>query len=501
MMQNARYHGPNSAPLGSLGDAKVEPGAGFRRLQVLLSGLESANILLSIMSSPGIDRRAVEDDAIEACVNLIKNHLQKNITPTLSNTGHLGVNIKTSAESDGEDDDDDGNAKKKRRSVSPQRGVVAKSLKAVYAPILSTVGSFGTILERAEAYIIANEMDDSLLFTLSATALSSLTIDASTVVRADTGSLASIVQVSALNLCAAMCTRYPRHRSILIEDLFPLMLKLPTSKKMLRNYLIKRNADTSVDIKPPPGSQGVAGDHAYIQPITALTLLLIQSCVVMPQSEKEEGEKMDVDGEGDEATKKKRKRDDEAFHEDDKDDDEIEETEEEKRQEARQRANTTAGLDGCVLICNQFTSQMLQRCARKGEEGGASEFRPILSNLIDDLLLVRYLIEFPAAEMLLMTLSHRVSCFGPCVVFPITPISQLGTFSARGRPAEGQFRPEEYGRGDVPCNGDGCLRQSNIRSRKHVARTAREPLRATRSDEFDGNTRTEGGGESLLLRP
>lgn len=400
MMQNARYSGPNAAALGSLGDAKVEPGAGFRRLQVLLSGLESANILLSIMSSPGIDRRAVEDDAIEACVNLIKNHLQKNIAPSLSNTGHLGVNIKPGVESDGEDGDD-GKAKKKRRSVSPQRGVVAKSLKAVYAPILSTVGTFGTILERAEAFIIANEMDDRLLFTLSAAALSSLTIDASTVVRADTGSLASIVQVSALNLCAAMCTRYPRHRSILVEDLFPLMLKLP-SKKMLRNYLIKRNADASVDMKPPPGSQGMAGDHAYIQPITALTLLLIQSCVVMPQSEEEQGEKMDVDGEGDEASKKGK------MDSEDDNDDEIEETEEEKRLEARQKANTMAGLDGCVLICNQFTSQMLQRCARKGEEGGASEFRPILSNLIDDLLLVRYLVDFPAAEMLLMTLSHRL---------------------------------------------------------------------------------------------
>ena len=59
---------------------------------------------------------------------------------------------------------------------------------------------------------------------------------------------------------------------------------------------------------------------------------------------------------------------------------------------------------------------MLQRCARKGEEGGASEFRPILSNLIDDLLLVRYLIEFPAAEMILHSLSHRVSsCVHYCV--------------------------------------------------------------------------------------
>ena len=50
----------------------------------------------------------------------------------------------------------------------------------------------------------------------------------------------------------------------------------------------------------------------------------------------------------------------------------------------------------------------MQRCSRKGEEGGASEFRPILHNLVDDLLSVRSQPEFPAAEMLLLYLSSRL---------------------------------------------------------------------------------------------
>ena len=72
MTQTAKYAGPNSAPLGALGDTKLEPGAGYRRLQVLHGSLEAANILLGIMSCRGIDRRAVEEDAVENCVNLIK---------------------------------------------------------------------------------------------------------------------------------------------------------------------------------------------------------------------------------------------------------------------------------------------------------------------------------------------------------------------------------------------------------------------------------------------
>jgi cohesin loading factor subunit SCC2 len=245
-------------------------------------------------------------------------------------------------------------------------------------------------MERAEAFIVVNEMDDRLLFTLSAAALSSLTIDAAPVVRADAGSLASIVQMSAMDLIAAMFGRYPRHRSIIIEDMFPLMLQLPTSKRSLRTYPVKKGAATpssgGVSAKKEHGAS-VGGDHDCIQPMCALTLLLIQSCVVMPiQCDEGVIEEGDAD----------------AYDEED-------EEAEDKEEKLAAKANDTAGLEGCVAVCNQFTSQMLTRCSRKGGEGGASEFRPILSNLIDDLLVVRYLIEFPAAEMLLMRLSHRVS--------------------------------------------------------------------------------------------
>lgn len=371
--------------LGSCDDFIIEAGGGHRRLQVLLCGLLSANILLSIMSSSGIDRRAVEDDTIEACVNLIKNHIQKHLVPALSNTGHLGGVASSTAPNDAEetshrDDEHSSHPPKAKRAktVSANKGVVAKGLKAVYTPILSTTGSFGAILERAKDFIIGNEMDDRLLFTLSSAALSTLTIDASPVVRADAGSLASIVQESATDLVVAIFGRYPRHQSIIIEDLFQLLLKLPTSKRSLRTYLIRNSARTAL-VSSASGSDTV-GDNDYIQQICALALLLIQSCVVVPVQ-------------SDNGVKKVSGDDEES------DDDE----------ELAATANETSGLERCHAVCEQITSEMLQRCSRKGEEGGASEFRPILFNWIDDLLRVRYLMEYPAAEMLLLNLSHRVS--------------------------------------------------------------------------------------------
>jgi len=61
-------------------------------------------------------------------------------------------------------------------------------------------------------------------------------------------------------------------------------------------------------------------------------------------------------------------------------------------------------------IATSFVSLFLQRCSRKDT---GSEFRTLLSNLVDDLLTVISCPEWPAAEMLLATLaSHLASCLG-----------------------------------------------------------------------------------------
>ncbi len=52
--------------------------------------------------------------------------------------------------------------------------------------------------------------------------------------RADVGSLSNSEQVSAVDPIAAMFVRYTHHQSIIVKDLSPLMLRLPTLKWSLR---------------------------------------------------------------------------------------------------------------------------------------------------------------------------------------------------------------------------------------------------------------------------
>ena len=80
-------------------------------------GLEAASILLFIMTSPGIDRRVVNEEAIDACNVLFRNHLAKNILPSINNVGHI---VNKAAENTP--------SKKRRRSSTGSEAAVILSL-------------------------------------------------------------------------------------------------------------------------------------------------------------------------------------------------------------------------------------------------------------------------------------------------------------------------------------------------------------------------------------
>jgi hypothetical protein len=87
----------------------------------------------------------------------------------------------------------------------------------------------------------------------------------------------------------------------------------------------------------------------------------------------------------------------------------TEDEDEEHDDQNKSLPQLSSGLQESQTVCNFLTAQMVQRCSRKGEEGGASEFRPVLANLIEDLLKVQLLPEYPGAELLLLSFCRRLS--------------------------------------------------------------------------------------------
>ena len=427
------------------------PGSGHHRLEIIKRGLEAASVLLAIVTSRGIDQRAVSEDAIESCVSFLRQHLIRNVLPAISHTGHLvtasSVAVasgsadshitprkgKRAKQNNGEDGDDDevaaaATSTKKGRNGSKgtnKAGQLAIDLKKVYKPICTTVGLLSVLMERVELLVRTVQLEDQQLMSICSAVLSTMALEPAPVPQGN-AALAHVVQIASISLVTAIFRRYPRHRIIIVEDLFPLMLKLPTSKKSMRTYATKNvsklrtmelldaagigsgasgASGAALALKSPVpsrrrsssggrssiGGGGSADEQGHIQMMSALFLHLVQACVSMPvavapklgfeEDEEESGNGAAAVANGVSGAAK----------------------------DSWDMPRLTSGTAGCEAIVNMFVSGFAKRCAKKGEEGGASEFRPVLTHLVEDMLQVRFDPEFPAADMLLHAFCKKMS--------------------------------------------------------------------------------------------
>ena len=241
-----------------------------------------------------------------------------------------------------------------------------RNLKQVYKHILSSSDLFLGLLEQLDRLILSVPLEDRMTLTLATSALSVFAVEPATSAQSAEARLCHLLHVASISLLTNIFQRYRQHQTIIIEDLFPLMLKLPTSKRSLRTFIIHTETDASavtVNRALFHSIKDSGQERHCIQAITVLILSLIQCCVEMPSFQDATTEQTEL-------------------------------------------PQLKSGLGQCQAVCNFFAAQLLQRCARKGEDGGASEYRPILGNLVDDLLLLLLSPEYPGAEMLLLTLNR-----------------------------------------------------------------------------------------------
>lgn len=326
------------------------------------------------MTSPGVDRRVISEDSIESCLSLLRQHLFKNVIPALTSTGHLY----SSSGSAGEKLTPT-TKKRLRESGSANSFELQKELKKVYKHCIATIPQLLLLLERCECLIRVVSLDDQPILNLCSTTLSMFTIEPSTS-QFDEGPYCVLLQASGIDLVTAIFHTYPAHRYIVIEDLFPVMLKLPTTKKWIRSFPLPMLfvESTRAPQKSPSIRLSFPEDQYLVQSFSVLILSLVQTCVVMPRFEplEELPETINHSKTG--------------YH----------------QQQIHQKLKS--GLTNCITTSDMIVSQLLERCGRKGEEGGASEFRPVLQNLIDDLLKLQLLPEYPASEMLLLSFSKVI---------------------------------------------------------------------------------------------
>mmetsp|Transcript_4615 Transcript_4615/g.10933 ORF Transcript_4615/g.10933 Transcript_4615/m.10933 type:complete len:1809 (+) Transcript_4615:256-5682(+) len=353
---------------------------GKESIATLQQGLEAASILLYVMASPGMDRRVVNEDAIASTISLLRQHLSKNILPAINQVGHLVAAMDANSS---KKTTTTPNPKKRRRSSGAHSagggggGAGAKDMKKIYPLILKTASATVLLLENLNSLVQKIPLDDQELLLITSGSMMTLELDPLILQTQQVHQF----HVATNNLVTSIFRRYPQLRHVILEDLFPLMPKMPSSKRSMRTYSIQHQSSS---ILYPSGlmklSQSMAPSNtepSYIQTISILIMSLVQSAVRRPSRKPVE--------DSDENNNNDNGGDDESSN------------------------PLQSGLRHCQAISDFFVQHLMQRCAKKGEDGGASEFRPILANLIDDLLLVALIPEYPAAEMILLSIANRIS--------------------------------------------------------------------------------------------
>lgn len=338
--------------------------------------MEAAAIILFIISTPNIDRRVVIDDAIQGVITLMRLHLSRHLLPALNQTGHFS--------SDGlKKKDPPGSPTSKRRRLSDaSEGAFlnSKDVKKVYKYISSTIGLQLTLMERIEGLMLASPLDDQQVLMLTSGVLPVFEIDCtlSSSSNAKEAFQARQLQTTSISVLTAAFRQYPMHRDIVIEDLFPIMMNLPSGKRSLRTFPVRYSSSPSAtlqamntEIVGPLLSNGT--EPHCIQTITALILSLVQCCVLRPSYVAEE-ENTDRKGNDCPATPEK----------------------------------LQSGLRSSIYVADNFVRFLLKRCT-KSKGDSTSEFRPVLINIVEDLLLVLLIPEYPAAELLLAAFQRRLN--------------------------------------------------------------------------------------------
>lgn len=418
--------------------------------------------------------RAVNEDAIESCIILMRSHLTKNLIPSLNQTGHL-LQTKTV--------DPLASPRKKRRrsSAADADGSLGiKHLKKVYKLVLRTVHLHLVLMDRLENLVHHVPIDDQAILALTNGSLLTLTLDTTVPIQQSSssssssssangrrgGSPAQQLQLGSIALVMAVFRKYPMHRDTVLEDLFPIMLDAPSGKRSMRAFPVRYASShspaslaalNSSVISPlmnsnncnhiesnainSPRSRAGTQQH-FIQMTTAMVLSLVQACILQPTYEDFEG--MDANGDVVRATR------------------------------------MASGLRGCHAIGDYFIAELLKRCARhKG--GGASEFRPILSNLVEDILMVLLVPEYPASEILLFCMIRRLN----------SDLTKASSVLSKNLPKDKEPPDQTYLNACFDALGKICSAEARI-----LAAHRNKPLVMTAANDVAANY----NGDEMVIR-
>jgi cohesin loading factor subunit SCC2 len=305
-------------------------------------------------------RGCVHEDALDAVIVLFRSFISQHLVPSCNQTAHMQVET----QNDATDVTPSHPSKKRRVSGELSNGILQSVMKKVYRHVLGCCNTFCVVMERLQQVVESLPLEDHQVLTITNGALSTLEMEFSLAKSEREFHKLQQIQLASTDILSIAFRQYPSHRDSIMEDIFPALLKLPTSKRTSRTFIVPYASASSPSALATFNHDMLATLMTHIsqphtiQIATALIISMVQACVQRPYYNGVDASKT---GE----------------------------------------STLVSGLSSCKAVANSFISHLLNRCLRVKD--GAAEFRPILVNLIEDLLVVLMIPQYPAAEFMVLS--------------------------------------------------------------------------------------------------
>ncbi|RHY88219.1 hypothetical protein DYB35_006631 [Aphanomyces astaci] len=192
--------------------------------------------MLYIMTAPNIDRRLLSEEYIEHCVHLLKHVLQRLLCPSLDNL--VLSQLLQDAKS----------------AVHPKyHGALKKKIDKV-----GLVHVTSAFMETVEELVTGLKLQDSWILSLSRAVVDTFSLEGSQASQANI----CLLQVRASVLVRGLFLHNPTHRPLLMDDIFAVLLKLPTTKRHMRTFKLSSH-----------------GGDVHVQMISMMLVTLAQASV------------------------------------------------------------------------------------------------------------------------------------------------------------------------------------------------------------------------------
>lgn len=265
---------------------------------------------------------------------------------------------------------------------------LSKYLKRVYKLILSStlVGSFSNLMETLESYIYNVPLDPAPLLQIVSVCLCTMDIalnDMSNIT--DT----RVIQYGCMNVLTRIFGMYKSLRRSILDEFLGVLKNIPNGKKNGRTFVLNTGSRRFIfNNRTISNDTETNDDSVMVQNVSVLICDMVQSCALRP-------------------------RDPVVYdHSVENTNGETTHTVVPSSAQVTPTHDSTSiaptNIQDSIAVCVLFTKNLLQKCSKKGEEGGASEYRPVLQNLVQDLLKMQLLSEYPAAELLLLSITKRI---------------------------------------------------------------------------------------------